>query len=672
MTAPHRPDGGPAAPRATGVARPQVARLYDSVRTAHLERFARMAPATVIYRQRRYDFEDDGTIASLHRLGRWATVAHLLRTPYRAVEVSEPLMTGRWVDLALQLAALRARAALTRRPVVIGAYCIGLTDPVEKLHARHRIPRRLLRPVARLVLGTLVRGTDRLAFGTTASYELLARHVDPVTLAARSASFPAVAARCWCYDGADPVPGRVAFVGAFSDRKGIGRLLAAWAALPPGHGMTLHVIGTGAQRNEVETWATGRPEVRLQVDPPRADVHAALRAAQVLVLLSQPVGYWREQVGLPLVEGLAHGCEIVTTDQTGLAGWLGEHGHTVLPWDSAPASVAAALQAASASARPPDAVLADLPEQDPRLAADRWLLAPSPPRGRRHADAGSARSYLASARRSARRYGVHPTGALRRRDDRPVFVVGSPRSGTSFVAGAIGAVPGFADLGELRPLKRVIPALVAAPTDVAAVNIRRIVARAQRLGMLATRRCVEQTPESSFLITAIARAFPQARFVHMVRDGRDVAASLLRLGWVSSEPEERADEVGQSFGAHARFWVEDGRRAEFDRAGDATRAAWVWRRYETTTRALLAASGAATIEIRYEELVSRPQRTAEALADGLGETDRHAEFAAAFRDTTSAASGRWRRDLSPPQLAEVTAEAGALLAELGYVDGDRG
>jgi hypothetical protein len=31
--------------------------------------------------------------------------------------------------------------------------------------------------------------------------------------------------------------------------------------------------------------------------------------------------------------------------------------------------------------------------------------------------------------------------------------------------------------------------------------------------------------------------------------------------------------------------------------------------------------------------------------------------------------GRWRSDLDPAQLADVEAEAGALLRELGYLDG---
>ena len=63
----------------------------------------------------------------------------------------------------------------------------------------------------------------------------------------------------------------------------------------------------------------------------------------------------------------------------------------------------------------------------------------------------SATLYGRSALRIARR---------RRRlgtEERLVFVVGSPRSGTTFLASAIGSLPGFVDLGEVAPLKAAVP-----------------------------------------------------------------------------------------------------------------------------------------------------------------------------------------------------------------------
>lgn len=277
--------------------------------------------------------------------------------------------------------------------------------------------------------------------------------------------------------------------------------------------------------------------------------------------------------------------------------------------------------------------------------------------------------YVASARRAWSRYGVHPERLVARADPRSVWIVGSPRSGTSFTAESIGKVTGYADLGELRPLKRAIPLLTTLPHEQVVAHLRRILAIAQRAGMVSGLRPIEQTPESTFLIPAIAEAFPEARFVHLVRDGRDVAASLLGLGWLRDVPTRPLDEVGNAFGDHSRFWVENDRRAEFPTVSEARRAAWVWRRYNSAARdALAQLPPDRTIRVRYEDLLADRSTTARALAESLGATDRADEFVQVFGATRSSARGRWRRDLTPTQLDDVLTEAGALLREFGYVD----
>ena len=165
------------------------------------------------------------------------------------------------------------------------------------------------------------------------------------------------------------------FVGAFTPRKGVTELLSAWDSIRSQHpGLELHLIGKGQLLETVTTWASERPEVTLEIDPPRAHIHAALRSAHVLVLLSQRVRAWREQVGLPIVEGLAHGLEIVTTTETGLAQWLREHGHTVLDPTATADETGDAIARALSQRRSRDAVLADLPGVDQRVAADAWML----------------------------------------------------------------------------------------------------------------------------------------------------------------------------------------------------------------------------------------------------------------------------------------------------------
>src|SRR5580765_3199991 len=69
------------------------------------------------------------------------------------------------------------------------------------------------------------------------------------------------------------------------------------------------------------------------------------------------------------------------------------------------------------------------------------------------------------AKRLALRRGATLGERFGRLDDRLVFVLGSPRSGTTFLAGAIGSLPGFVDLGEVAPVKASIPELASLAPD---------------------------------------------------------------------------------------------------------------------------------------------------------------------------------------------------------------
>lgn len=271
----------------------------------------------------------------------------------------------------------------------------------------------------------------------------------------------------------------------------------------------------------------------------------------------------------------------------------------------------------------------------------------------------SAALQLRVAKRLAPRRGASLGERLGKLDDRLVFVVGSPRSGTTFLAGAIGSLPGFVDLGEVAPLKAAVPELAALDPPEAARRLRRILAVARRVGLVGAVRPVEQTPELAHLVDVIPLAYPQAKIVHIVRDGRDVVCSLLEKPWLR-QAQTRADDAGISYGSYARFWVEPERRNEFETATDARRAAWAWRRYVTAAR-----SARAPLELRYESLAEDPGGVAHGLAVHLGASE--GTLSDALRPVHSSSVGRHRDDLDEEQLAEVLAEAGDLLRELGYL-----
>jgi hypothetical protein len=180
---------------------------------------------------------------------------------------------------------------------------------------------------------------------------------------------------------------------------------------------------------------------------------------------------------------------------------------------------------------------------------------------------------------------------------------------------------------------------------------------------------VEKTPTNVYAFARLARENPRARLVHLIRDGRDVAASLRKRG-------------KSLYGAGSR-WLYD------------------------TLAGLRARGHASYLEIRYEALVADPAATLAQVYRHLGLPDAPtttlADTPGTYRekwrqkqssgahwnltpdDAVSAASvGRFTRDLTPEQLTlllriRLTERAARaletplrsvpeLLAELGYAE----
>src|SRR6266536_1146150 len=145
--------------------------------------------------------------------------------------------------------------------------------------------------------------------------------------------------------------------------------------------------------------------------------------------------------------------------------------------------------------------------------------------------AWTAAAYGATAVRVARR-GNRAGQRLPelRSEERLVFVVGSPRSGTTFLGRSLGAQPGFVDLGEVPLLKAAVPRLVGLPEDEQTRQVRAILQRVRRLALVRRLRGVEQGPETSFVLRAALGAFPAAVAVHARRDARLRRVSALLGG----------------------------------------------------------------------------------------------------------------------------------------------
>lgn len=255
----------------------------------------------------------------------------------------------------------------------------------------------------------------------------------------------------------------------------------------------------------------------------------------------------------------------------------------------------------------------------------------------------------------------------------PVFVLGAPRSGTTFLGSCIGALPEISYHFEPRVTKAAARHVYDGswPHPRAA----RLFRASYRLLLLAAGegglRFAEKNPENCFIVPFLAQTFPDARFVQIVRDGRDVAVSHAEKPWLAATSAEsgRRGRGGQAWGPWARWWVEPERAAEFAAASDLTRTAWSWRRFTDAARTALAElEPDRVLTVRYEDVVRRPDEAAATLGRFLGHDDPPEELRAALATADPGSIGRWRA-VDESGRADVEREAGDLLRALGY-EGD--
>jgi hypothetical protein len=303
----------------------------------------------------------------------------------------------------------------------------------------------------------------------------------------------------------------------------------------------------------------------------------------------------------------------------------------------------------------------------PPLELTAWQLATLTARGL-VSDRRERRQEAVSGGRVRRRPTVR---ALDPRLREPVFVLGAPRSGTTFLGSCIGALPEVSYHLEPRVTKAAARQVYEGtwPEDRAA----RVFRTAYRLLLLGSgdggRRFAEKNPENCFVVPFLARTFPDARFVHIIRDGRDVAASHAEKPWLAagSAGSGRRGRGGQAWGPWARWWVEPERAEEFTAASDATRTAWSWRRFTEAALAGLATLPAdRVLTVRYEDVVQDPQNAAGRIGAFLGHGEPPSRLQAALGRADAGSIGRWRRAFDTQAQADVEREAGNLLRDLGY------
>jgi len=259
--------------------------------------------------------------------------------------------------------------------------------------------------------------------------------------------------------------------------------------------------------------------------------------------------------------------------------------------------------------------------------------------------------------------------------ERPVFIVGAARSGTSFLGDCIGRIPEIS-------YHREPPATKAAGRyvydDLWSYRRSRWFFRLVYRWLLwmewdGDLRFSEKTPTNIFIMPFLSQAFPDAQFIHIIRDGRDAASSHMQKPWLRAADAWSGEREpgGYLYGPWPKFWVEPERREEFIRTSDARRMAWAWRRYtETGLQEGLRLGPGRYYEMRYEDLVRDPKSEADRILDFLDITREASrdKFLEAMSRADASSVGKWRGSFYRSELDEIEAEAGDLLRQLGYDD----
>ena len=273
--------------------------------------------------------------------------------------------------------------------------------------------------------------------------------------------------------------------------------------------------------------------------------------------------------------------------------------------------------------------------------------------------------------------------------NRPVFIVGCPRSGTTFLYDMLLSsgkfalyraesdvffriAPAFGNLKSRSNRMRLMDAWLKSdyfhrsglnggelrskvlldcrnPGDFLRIVMESIASQ-QRVP-----RWADNTPFHILYMAEIKRTIPNAQFVHMIRDGRDVAMSLSRMGWPHCFPWDSKHRLAIT----GLYWK------------------WIILQGRESGRKL----GADYLELRYEELVGRPQKTLATVSQFIGEDLNYEDIQenavgtvarpnSSFPYTGELRSvGRWK-NLPDGEAVPLTTVLLPLLTELGYEAGD--
>ncbi|MFC4532699.1 sulfotransferase family protein [Sphaerisporangium dianthi] len=278
---------------------------------------------------------------------------------------------------------------------------------------------------------------------------------------------------------------------------------------------------------------------------------------------------------------------------------------------------------------------------------------------------------------------------------RPVFVLGAPHSGVDLLARALKRSPGFHVTMGRAAVAHVVYAFARRPSIMrrkggGAVRVLRdALAEAWQIVPGACAECPascreagavtgggpcaspgavvrfgDANPDLLYSAPVLLQAFPDARFIQLIRDGRDVAAdmladrasmSLFRTSMLSDETEFPNPFLGVNSGEHRDRWT------AMDSAG---KCALRWRSAVRLSAALRQEMPHdQLLTLRYEDMASSPGQTVAAVSAFV--ESRVSKVA--LYGASAPKVGAWRSRLRPEAVTLVEKVAKEELTRLGYL-----
>jgi hypothetical protein len=263
----------------------------------------------------------------------------------------------------------------------------------------------------------------------------------------------------------------------------------------------------------------------------------------------------------------------------------------------------------------------------------------------------------------------------------PIFIVGASRSGTSLIRNILNRHPriaicgethfhhyvykrrrSFGDLSDLKNRRRLIEEYLALKrlrfiTDPHGLTEKLLREGASYQALFTSfvkyhsvtgskQRWGEKTPQHAFFAETLCEWYPAGTIIHMIRDPRDVVASLQRMPWAPD-----------TVVPNARRWL------------------------SYNLAAHRCSSAPQYLPVRYEALVAHPEQEVARICERLGEEyfpglldpQGHEVFPppvpwtqGALQTITTERLGSWRQQLSPKQVAQIEWIIGPDMDTFGY------